>query len=88
VVRASIEQHIGARIKARRDDRGLSQESIGVVLGVTYQQVQKFETGRNRIAASQLHLVAGALDVGMDFFFEGFTAPVLRRSGRGRRVAR
>jgi transcriptional regulator with XRE-family HTH domain len=87
-VTASIEQHIGARIKARREVLRLSQECIGVVLGVTYQQVQKFESGRNRIAASQLHLVAGALDVGMDFFFEGFIAPVLRRSGRGRRSAR
>lgn len=86
---APVEAHIGARIKSRRSEMRISQSALGAVLGVTYQQLQKFESGANRIAASQLHRVAGALSVGLDFFFEGYAdKPTPRRSGRGRRAAR
>lgn len=77
---AREEAHIGARIKSRRRLVGLSQEKLGEALGVTFQQVQKFENGRNRISASQLFVVAGALGVEIEFFFQGMKA------GRGRRA--
>lgn len=76
---ADIESRIGARIKERRRAAGLSQEKLGVALGVTFQQVQKFENGKNRIAASQLFTVAGALGVEVADFFVGIKLPKRNR---------
>lgn len=66
-----MEARIGARIRKARKAAKLSQEKLGVALGVTFQQVQKFENGKNRIAASQLFIVAGALGVSVGYFFRG-----------------
>ncbi len=62
--------HVGSRIKLRRKILGLSQERLGESLGVTFQQVQKYERGANRVGASRLQLLATVLNVPIAFFFE------------------
>jgi transcriptional regulator with XRE-family HTH domain len=71
-----IDSHIGQRVRMRRNTIGMSQEKLGEALGLTFQQVQKYEKGSNRIGASRLLHIAGILDVGIEFFFEGL--PELR----------
>jgi transcriptional regulator with XRE-family HTH domain len=71
-----IDSHIGHRVRMRRNTIGMSQETLGEALGLTFQQVQKYEKGSNRIGASRLLHIAGILDVGIEFFFEGL--PELR----------
>jgi transcriptional regulator with XRE-family HTH domain len=63
---------IAKRVRALRLQRGLSQTELGEVLGVTFQQVQKYERGTNRISAGRLYRVAEVLDVPVSFFYEGF----------------
>jgi transcriptional regulator with XRE-family HTH domain len=74
-----IDRHIGSRVRARRTMLGMSQEKLAEALGLTFQQVQKYEKGINRVGASRLLQIAGILDVGIDFFFEG--VPGLRAGG-------
>jgi transcriptional regulator with XRE-family HTH domain len=74
-----IDAHVGARIKLRRTLLGLSQEALGEKLGLTFQQVQKYERGMNRVGASRLHKVSEVLDVPVSFFFDDI-APELRRN--------
>jgi transcriptional regulator with XRE-family HTH domain len=74
-----IDRHIGSRVRARRTMLGMSQERLADALGLTFQQVQKYEKGVNRIGASRLLQIAGILDVGIEFFFEGL--PGLRAGG-------
>ena len=62
---------IGKRIRARRLERGLSQTELGQRLGVTFQQVQKYEKGTNRVGAGRLQRVAEILDVPITFFYNG-----------------
>jgi transcriptional regulator with XRE-family HTH domain len=66
-----IDKHIGNRVRLRRITIGMSQEKLGDALGLTFQQVQKYEKGTNRIGASRLLQIAHILDVGIEFFFEG-----------------
>jgi transcriptional regulator with XRE-family HTH domain len=66
-----IDRHVGARVKMRRVLLGMSQEKLGEALGITFQQVQKYEKGTNRIGASRLQLAAKILGVPVNFFFEG-----------------
>nr|WP_294916007.1 helix-turn-helix domain-containing protein [uncultured Neokomagataea sp.] len=70
-VAGSTDVHIGNRIRLRRTLMGLSQESLGEALGVTFQQVQKYERGANRVSASRLFELAQALDVPVGFFYDG-----------------
>jgi len=65
-----IDQHVGARVRARRQMLGMSQENLGDGLGLTFQQVQKYEKGTNRIGASRLQQIAQILQVPPAFFFE------------------
>jgi transcriptional regulator with XRE-family HTH domain len=65
-----VDVHVGARVKLRRTLMGLSQGKLGEAIGLTFQQVQKYELGRNRISASMLHRIAEALDVPVSFFFD------------------
>ena len=65
-----IDVHVGSRIRLRRTMLGLSQEKLGERLGITFQQVQKYEKGTNRVGASRLQNIAGILDVPVAFFFE------------------
>lgn len=66
---------IGKRIRALRLERGLSQTELGSLLDVTFQQVQKYEKGSNRVAAGRLHRVAEALSVPITFFYGGGDKP-------------
>jgi transcriptional regulator with XRE-family HTH domain len=65
------DHHIGARLRMRRLQIGLSQERLAAALGLTFQQVQKYEKGTNRIGAGRLLEIARILDVPAAFFFEG-----------------
>jgi transcriptional regulator with XRE-family HTH domain len=69
-----IDKHVGSRVRMRRILLGLSQERLGEALGLTFQQVQKYEKGTNRIGASRLQQISKILQVPPSFFFEG--APV------------
>jgi transcriptional regulator with XRE-family HTH domain len=66
-----IDRHVGSRVRMRRMLIGMSQEKLGTALGLTFQQVQKYEKGTNRIGASRLQQIAGVLGVPVEFFFEG-----------------
>jgi len=70
-----IDRHVGSRVRMRRVMLGMSQEKLGDSLGLTFQQVQKYEKGTNRIGASRLQQISRTLDVPPAFFFEG--APML-----------
>lgn len=65
-----IDLHVGSRVRMRRMLLGMSQEKLGEALGVTFQQVQKYEKGMNRIGASRLQDIAKILDAPPSFFFE------------------
>ncbi|MCV9963208.1 helix-turn-helix domain-containing protein [Pararhizobium sp. BT-229] len=69
----SIDVHVGGRIRFRRTMLGLSQEKLGDSLGITFQQVQKYEKGTNRVGASRLQNIASILGVPISFFFEETT---------------
>ena len=66
-----IDRHVGARLRMRRLLAGFSQTKLGEALDVTFQQIQKYEKGANRIGASRLQQLARVLDVAPAFFFEG-----------------
>jgi len=70
----SVDKRIGQRVKQRRLEMGMSQERLAELLGVTFQQIQKYEKGVNRVAASRLFELAAALGVGLAYFYEGLTA--------------
>lgn len=65
------DKHVGARVRMRRMMLGMSQEKLGDALGLTFQQVQKYEKGTNRIGASRLQQISNILQVPVSFFFEG-----------------
>ena len=65
-----IDIHVGSRVRLRRNMLGLSQEKLGEAIGLTFQQVQKYERGANRIGASRLHDLSRVLDVPVAFFFD------------------
>lgn len=68
-----IDVHVGKRIHLRRLLMGMSQSDLGDALGLSFQQVQKYERGSNRVSASALYRLANRLDVPVSFFFEGFS---------------
>jgi transcriptional regulator with XRE-family HTH domain len=70
-----IDVCVGARVRLRRNMLGLTQEQLGEAIGLTFQQVQKYERGANRIGASRLHELSRVLDVPISFFFDD-TDPV------------
>lgn len=76
-----IDRHVGSRVRMRRMMLSMSQEKLGDALGLTFQQVQKYEKGANRIGASRLQNIAGILQVPVSFFFEG--APGQESEARG-----
>lgn len=67
----TIDKHVGSRVRMRRMMLNMSQEKLGDALGLTFQQVQKYEKGTNRIGASRLHHIAHILQVTPEFFFDG-----------------
>ena len=66
-----IDKHVGSRVRMRRMMLSMSQEKLGDALGLTFQQVQKYEKGTNRIGASRLQQISIILQVPVAFFFEG-----------------
>lgn len=66
-----IDRHVGTRIRGRRVGLRISQTKLGHSIGVTFQQIQKYESGTNRVGASNLFKIAKALGVDVSFFFEG-----------------
>ena len=66
-----IDRHVGSRVRMQRMMLGMSQEKLGDAIGLTFQQVQKYEKGANRISASRLQHIAHILNVPVAFFFEG-----------------
>lgn len=66
-----VDVHVGGRLRQRRTLLGMSQEKLAQAFGVSFQQVQKYERGANRISASRLHLLTKILDVPITYFFEG-----------------
>lgn len=95
--RDDIDAYVGSRISLRRSALGLSQTALARQLGVSFQQVQKYETGTNRISASRLHRVAMVLGTSVEAFFplpgkaaderEGATLRALTATADGRSVA-
>ena len=65
-----IDIHVGSRIRLRRTMMGMSQEKLGESLGITFQQIQKYEKGTNRVGASRLQNISSILTVPVSFFFE------------------
>jgi transcriptional regulator with XRE-family HTH domain len=70
-----VDVHVGEQVTARRRLLGVTQEQLAEATGITFQQIQKYEKGRNRISASRLFQFARVLDAPVSFFFEGFAAP-------------
>ncbi len=66
-----VDVHVGKRIRHRRWMVGMTQQQLGEVVGIKFQQIQKYETGMNRVSASRLWDIAAALEVPINFFFEG-----------------
>lgn len=66
-----VDRHVGLRIRMRRKEIGVSQERLAEALGITFQQVQKYERGANRVSASKLWEIAQALKTSVTYFYEG-----------------
>ena len=79
-----VDVHVGARVRMRRTLLGMTQTNLGEAIGLTFQQVQKYERGANRIGSSRLFDLARVLDVPVEFFFEDMPAEVVG-SSPGRR---
>lgn len=75
-----VDVHVGSRVRLRRTLLGLSQEKLGDALGLTFQQVQKYERGANRIGASRLFDLSRVLDVPVSFFFDDMETGVSDRA--------
>ncbi len=70
-----IDVHVGSRVRLRRTMQSMSQEKLGEALGITFQQIQKYEKGTNRIGASRMQQISEALKVPVSFFFEDAPMP-------------
>lgn len=75
-----IDVHVGSRVRLRRTLLGMSQEKLGEAIGLTFQQVQKYERGANRIGSSRLFDLARVLDVPVSYFFEEMSADTAART--------
>ena len=71
-----VDLHVGARIRMRRKILGVSQERLADDLGLTFQQVQKYERGANRVSASKLYEIARSLQAPISYFFDGLADPL------------
>ncbi len=76
-----IDAHVGGRIRLRRTLMGMSQERLGEALGLTFQQVQKYERGVNRVGASRLFDLSRVLDVPISFFYDDMPEPLASLHG-------
>lgn len=80
-----VDAHVGARVRLRRTMLGMSQEKLAQALGLTFQQVQKYERGTNRVGSSRLYELSKILDVPIQFFFDEMPAEIAAtaRGGNG-----
>ncbi|QFU07964.1 transcriptional repressor DicA [Rhodobacteraceae bacterium THAF1] len=69
-----VDVHVGTRIRQRRWMTGMTQQQLAEKVGIKFQQIQKYETGMNRVSASRLWDIGEALDVAVEFFFDGLQA--------------
>jgi len=76
-----VDVHVGARLRQRRTLLGMSQEKLGEAVGLTFQQIQKYERGANRIGASRLYQLGQVLDVSVSYFFEEMPGEVQKTRG-------
>ncbi|MBW7922518.1 MAG: helix-turn-helix transcriptional regulator [Rubellimicrobium sp.] len=76
-----VDVHVGKRIRHRRWLTGVTQQQLAEKVGIKFQQIQKYETGTNRVSASRLWDIAVALDISVAFFFEGLDGDVTDTSG-------
>jgi transcriptional regulator with XRE-family HTH domain len=78
-----IDRYVGSRVRMRRIMLGMSQEKLGEALGLTFQQVQKYEKGTNRVGASRLQQIADILQVPVSFLFDGAPTDINSSKGLG-----
>lgn len=76
-----VDAHVGKRVRHRRWMMGMTQQQLGDLVGIKFQQIQKYETGMNRISASRLWDIAKALEVPINYFFEGLESEALLEDG-------
>ncbi len=76
----AVDAHVGSRVRLRRTLLGMSQEKLGQAVGLTFQQIQKYERGTNRIGSSRLYQFSQILDVPVSFFFDDMPAEVAGRA--------
>ena len=69
-----VDRHVGRRVQEKRLDLGLTQTALAKAVGVSFQQVQKYEKGTNRVSASKLFEMAEFMKVGIPFFFDGYSS--------------
>jgi len=88
-----VDVHVGARMRQRRSLLGMSQTNLGTAVGLTFQQIQKYERGSNRIGSSRLFEFSKVLDVPVSYFFDGMPSnalagrPMSGRGGKGKKHA-
>ncbi len=87
-----VDEHVGARVRLRRVLLGMTQTDLGTAIGVTFQQMQKYERGTNRISASRLHDLARVLDVSIEHFFDDMppevaaSSPAAKKRGKAKKM--
>lgn len=79
----AVDAHVGGRVRMRRKLLGVSQDQLADSLGLTFQQVQKYERGANRVSASKLFQIAEILGVNVSYFFDGLPDPLAEGAGGG-----
>ena len=77
-----VDKYVGSRVRMRRIMLGMSQEKLGEALGLTFQQVQKYEKGTNRVGASRIQQIADILQIPVSFLFEGGPSGTATTEGR------
>ncbi len=77
---SKVDYHVGRRVRERRNALGMSQEKLAAALGISFQQVQKYEIGMNRVAAGRLWDIANALEVDIGYFFESIERRAKRKA--------
>jgi transcriptional regulator with XRE-family HTH domain len=82
-----VDRYVGSRVRMRRIMLGMSQEKLGEALGLTFQQVQKYEKGTNRVGASRIQQIAEILQVPVSFLFEGGPSTAAPTEGFGEGVS-
>ncbi len=75
-----VDAQVGRRVRERRREMGMSQEKLGNALGISFQQIQKYEAGTNRVAAGRLWDMASVLEVDVGYFFEGIQKRAKRKA--------